>query len=88
MKNRQFWEKKSLRKFRIIFESKEIVVGADRKNRFRTFRKDTGLIAFSRREVLEMRLNDLTHKTDSEAENAEKTQFTNFSDSAYGFNFG
>lgn len=87
MKGRLFWEKRTLKKFRIIFESEEIVVGADRKNKYQTFRKDSGLIAFSRREVLEMRLNDLTHRQKTEAERNGKKQVNRFNDSAFGFNF-
>ncbi len=60
MKSRFFWEKRTCKKFSIVFESDEIIIGSDRKNKHRTFRKDTGLIAFSRREILEMRLADLT----------------------------
>jgi hypothetical protein len=66
MKNNCFWEKRTFKKFRIIFESDEIIVGADRKNKYRTFRKDTGTIAFSRREIVEMQLADLTVKQHSE----------------------
>lgn len=88
MKGRLFWEKRTLKKFRIIFESGEIIVGADRKNKYQTFRKDSGLIAFSRREVLEMRLNDLTHRQKTEAEKNDKKQVNRFNDSAFGFNFG
>jgi hypothetical protein len=62
MKSRFFWEKRTCKKYGIVFESDEIIIGSDRKNKYRTFRKDTGLIAFSRREVLEMRLADLTKK--------------------------
>jgi hypothetical protein len=62
MKSRFFWEKRTCKKFSVVFESDEIIIGSDRKNKHRTFRKDTGLIAFSRREVLEMRLTDLTKK--------------------------
>jgi hypothetical protein len=60
LKTNYFWEKHSCKKFRIIFESDEIIIGADRKNKYRTFRKDTGLIAFSRREAIETRLMELT----------------------------
>jgi hypothetical protein len=87
MNGRVFWEKRSLKKFRIIFESDDLIVGADRKNKHRTFRKDTELIAFSRREVLEMRLNELTKKQKMEAKN-ENTKFNSFSNSALGFYFG
>ena len=86
MDGRVFWEKRTLKKFRIVFETPEIIVGADRKNKYRTFRKDTGLIAFSRREVLEMRLNDLTKKQRMEAKN-ETTKFNGFNNSVLGFYF-
>jgi len=86
MKGKLFWEKRTLKKFRIIFESADIVVGADRKNKYRTFRKDTGLIAFSRREVLEMRFGALTKKQKSEKSKDEK--ITNLDNSALNFNFG
>lgn len=88
MKNKLFYEKRTLKKFRIVFESTEIIVGADKKNKCRTFRKDTGVIAFSRREALEMRLLELTHKKQTEGENIEKTHFNSFDGSALGFNFG
>ncbi|GEM_PF-2577715 len=86
MKGKLFWEKRTLKKFRIIFESADIVVGADRKNKYRTFRKDTGLIAFSRREVLEMRFGALTKKQKLEKSKDEK--ITNLDNSALNFNFG
>ena len=60
MKNGLFYETRTLKKFRIVFETEEMIVGADRKNKHRTFRKDIGAIAFSRREALEMRLLDLS----------------------------
>jgi hypothetical protein len=72
MKGRFFWEKRTCKKFGIVFESDEIIIGSDRKHKYRTFRKDTGLIAFSRREVLEMRLADLTKIQNSEAEKDAK----------------
>jgi hypothetical protein len=87
MTNRVFWEKRTLKKFRIVFESAEIIVGADRKNKYRTFRKDTELIAYSRREVLEMRLNDLTKKQRMEAKNEAKI-FNGFNNTALGYYFG
>lgn len=88
MKGKIFYEKRTLKKFRVVFETGGIIVGADRKNKYRTFRKDTGLIAFSRKEVLEMRLNDLTKKQSKEAESNENKQFNRFDNSALGFNFG
>lgn len=88
MKGRVFWEKRTLKKFRIIFESKEIIVGATRKNKYKTFRKDTGAIAFSRREVLEMRFKDLKHLANKEEESNEIKRFKDFTDSPFEFNFG
>jgi hypothetical protein len=88
MKSRIFYEKRTLKKYRIIFETDEMVIGADRRNKYRTFRKDTGAIAFSRREALELRINDLTKKQIKEAENFEKKRFNNLGNSAFGFNFG
>lgn len=88
MKGKIFYEKRNLRKYRTIFETAEIIVGADRKNKYRTFRKDTGAIAFSRREILEMRLHDLTNKPNAEAETNENKQFNRFNNSALGLNFG
>lgn len=72
MKSNFFWEKRTCKKLRIIFESEEIIVGADRKNKYQTFRKDTGLIAFSRREAIEMKLADLTTRQNSEAKQDAK----------------
>lgn len=86
MKGKLFWEKRTLKKFRIIFESADIVVGADRKNKYRTFRKDTGLIAFSRREVLEIRLGALTKKQKSEAGKNENIK--GLDNAGLRFNFG
>lgn len=40
----------------VVFESSEIVVGANRR---RVFRKDTGMIAFSRREAIGLKLKAL-----------------------------
>lgn len=88
MKGRLFWEKRTLKKFRIVFESKDIIVGADRNNKHQTFRKDTGLIAYSRKEVLEMKIAGLTKKQKSEAESNENKQFNSFDNSAFGLNFG
>ena len=87
MKNRVFYEKRTLKKFRIVFETLEIIVGADRKNKHRTFRKDTGLIAFSRREAIEMKLNDLTNRQQTEAESNEIKHFSNFNCPVLGFNY-
>lgn len=88
MKGKIFYEKRTLKKLRVVFETSEIIVGADRKNKYRTFRKDTGLIAFSHKEVLELRLNDLTKKQTKEAESNENKEFNSFDNSALGFNFG
>lgn len=88
MKSRFFWETRSLKKFRIIFESDEIIVGADRRNKYRTFRKDTGVIGFSRREVLEMRFACLTKKQKLEAENNDSKNGKTLRNSALRLNFG
>ncbi|MCU0238295.1 MAG: hypothetical protein MUC29_02555 [Pyrinomonadaceae bacterium] len=84
MKKRYFWEKANLKKYRIIFENEEIIVGASRRNKYRTFRKDTGLIAFSRREILETKLSNLRYKEEIAD---EKTHFNNFDIPVLGFNF-
>jgi hypothetical protein len=88
MKSRIFYEKRTLKKFRIVFETDEMIIGADRKNKYRTFRRDTETIAFSRREALEMKLNDLTKKQTKEAESHENKKFNRFDNSALGFKFG
>ena len=85
MKGRYFWEKRTLKKYRIVFETSEIVVGATKKNKFKTFRKDTEKIAFSRREVLEMKISDLTRYEEKKDENSNFKQFDN---PTFGFNFG
>ena len=87
MKGRVFWEKRTLKKFSIIFESAEIIVGANKKNKYQTFRKDTGAIAFSKREVLEMRFHDLAKKAHLESDSEENKQLKHFDNSALGFNF-
>ena len=85
MKGRYFWEKRTLKKYRIVFETSEIVVGATKKNKFKTFRKDTETIAFSRREVLEMKISDLTRHEEKKDENLNFKQFDN---PTFSFNFG
>jgi len=64
MNIRVFWEKATLKKYRVVFETSEIVIGATRRNKYKTFRKDTGVIAFSRRELLEVKLSRLRSKTE------------------------
>lgn len=68
MKSRYFWEIAALKKFSIVFETEETVYGRDAQNEFKTFRKDTGQISFSEREILESRLADLKilHKRETE----------------------
>lgn len=88
MNRRVFWEKRTLKRFRIIFESKEIIVGATRKNKYKTFRKDAGAIAFSRREVLELRFRDLKHLANKEEEINEIKHLKDFGDTLFEFNFG
>ena len=84
MKNRFFWEKATLKKYRVIFETEEVIVGASRRNKYRTFRKDTETIAFSRREILETKIANLRHK---EEKSDEKAHFNNFDTTVFGFNF-
>lgn len=64
MNSRVFWEKATLKRFRIVFETAEIVIGATRRNKHKTFRKDTGVIAFSRRELLEVELSRLRDRAE------------------------
>jgi hypothetical protein len=64
MENRFFWEKATLKKYRVTFETDEIVIGATRRNKYKTFRKDTGVIAFSRRELLDVKLAKLRDKAE------------------------
>lgn len=68
MENRTFWEKATLKKYRIVFETEDMVIGATRRNKYKTFRKDTGAIAFSRRELIDVKLAKLRGK----AERAER----------------
>ncbi len=64
MKSRCFWERSTLRKFRIVFETDDFVLGQDSQNECRTFRKDTDLISFSERQVLEARLTEIQTETE------------------------
>ncbi|MFT3746065.1 MAG: hypothetical protein QM785_17475 [Pyrinomonadaceae bacterium] len=64
MENRTFWEKATLKKYRIIFETAELVIGATRRNKYKTFRKDTGAIAFSRRELIDVKIAKLRDKAE------------------------
>jgi hypothetical protein len=64
MNSRFFWEKSTLKRYRVTFETAEIVIGATRRNKYKTFRKDTGVIAFSRRELLEVELSRLRQRAE------------------------
>jgi predicted transcriptional regulator len=77
MKNRFFWEKATLKKFRVTFETNEIVIGATRRNKYKTFRKDTGVIAFSRRELLDVKLAKLRGKAERMERKLGVTGFNN-----------
>lgn len=84
MEKRFFWERATLKKYRVIFETEEVIVGASRRNKYRTFRKDTETIAFSRREILETKFSNLRHK---EEKADEKSHLNNFDSAVFGFNF-
>ena len=81
MKSRYFWEKSTFRKFTIIFEADLFIQGRDLNNQLKLFRKDTGLISFSEREILEIRLTEL--KTDQERESEEKKRISTYQE--FGF---
>ena len=46
MTRRFFWLIPECAKFRIVFEDMETVFGVNSRNEYRSFRKDTGIIAF------------------------------------------
>lgn len=80
MKSRYFWEKANLTKYTIFFETDETVLGRNEKNEFRLFRKDTDLISFSEREVLEIRLAELENEKEIEIDESENlSDVNNFS---------
>lgn len=49
-------------KYRIIFENQETVYGANEKNEYRLFRKDSGKISFSKRKALNAYINEFLEK--------------------------
>jgi hypothetical protein len=61
MNGRFFWQVPQCKKFRVIFEDSEIMVGASDDNKYQTFRKDSDLIGFSEREALEQSLSFLVN---------------------------
>ncbi len=86
MSKRVFYETRSLKRFTVVFESREVIVGVDRRRKRKLFRKDTGVIAFSRREALELRLSELTRN--SAAEETTNEALPAFDGAVLGFNFG
>lgn len=62
MNGRFFWQVPQCKKFRVIFEDSDIMVGASDDNKYQTFRKDSGLIGFSESEALEQSLSFLVNK--------------------------
>lgn len=56
MSNRFFWQVPQCKKFRVIFEDSDIMVGASDDDKYQTFRKDSALIGFSEHEALEQSL--------------------------------
>jgi hypothetical protein len=86
MKSQYFWEKMTLKKFRIVFETEDFVHGRDANNQFCSFRKDTGLICFSEREILETRLAEL--EIEQEIETDEDETFDNLSGFGWQSCFG
>jgi hypothetical protein len=65
MRSKFFWQVPQCKKFRIIFEDEDIMVGASDDNNYQTFRKDSSFIGFSEQEALEQSLTFLvTQETD------------------------
>ena len=62
MRSKFFWQIPQCKKFRIIFEDDDIMVGASDNNVYQTFRKDSSLIEFSEQEALEHSLSFLIAK--------------------------
>ena len=53
MNRRVFWQIPECARFRVVFEDKEFVLGANEANEHRLFRKDTGKISFNERDAIE-----------------------------------
>lgn len=61
MNGKFFWQVPQCKKFRVIFEDSEIMVGASDDNLYQTFRKDSAFVGFSEREALEQSLSFLVN---------------------------
>jgi hypothetical protein len=59
MKSKVFWQVPQCKKFRIIFEDEDIMVGVSDDNNYQTFRKDSKFIGFTEQEALEQSLTFL-----------------------------
>ena len=62
MRSKFFWQVPQCKKFRIIFEDEDIMVGVSDDNKYQTFRKDTNFIGFTEQEALEQSLTFLVAK--------------------------
>ena len=62
MTDKYFWQIPQCKKFRVIFEDDEVLVGESNDHEYQTFRKDSQFIGFSERESLEQSLGFLANK--------------------------
>jgi len=53
MDSKYFWQVPQLKRFRVIFEDADILVGASDENQFQAFRQDNPYIKFSEKEARE-----------------------------------
>lgn len=86
MSKKVFYETRTLKRYTVVFESREVIVGADRRKKRKLFPKDTGAVAFSRREALEFRFSEMTRR--SSAEEMDNEALPAFDGAVLGFNFG
>lgn len=70
MNRRYFWLIPECVKFRTVFEDAETIIGVNEENEHRLFRKDTGRVCFTEREVLKSFIANFLEKEFSE-ENEE-----------------
>ena len=62
MNSKFFWQVPQCKKFRIIFEDEDIMVGVSDDNNYQTFRKDSNFIGFTEQLALEQSLTFLVAK--------------------------
>ena len=62
MNSKFFWQVPQCKKFRIIFEDEDIMVGVSDDNNYQTFRKDSNFIGFTEQQALEQSLTFLVAK--------------------------